>query len=598
MASRTKSFFEQDHSNKVYGSTDETSCERVSDIMKQPRQGQWYRGQNRPPLSDINTNIPRPKPPIPATEQAKSKLKTFQFVPGQLEAALQDENEHTTDANSAPSVHTETIEAVAAEAADVHIVPKAASAQDTISVGKPQLPHANTYPCTPGTRLPLEDLIGNFDDFSKSVIQAPPSPEERIGWIPNSSSNLLTPSRKRKRARSSSPSCPNTSSQRQDASTLLANDEKTTPETDPAADLWKRYAIGKVNEEAAKLPDLDQLMFQGSPRRLETPAKSSGLRRWASAGNDWPTSKSKRRRTQGIPSINVLQEQQSIGSGGKSKVATMVERLQESLASQKLAAPQDNPEIAVQAPSSSSPLPEVGGVLAVDGNPASSPLHEKQRPIEPPQESFQAPAEVHKSVTAVHDQTTKHGIAPRPVGDTYNDKGGSDTTGAIILAPLKLNSKAPLPAFRRPTIKRSTSGGRQYPQRAPVPAPVPVQPAHPAIAAGGGLDEFGDDFDFSAEDLDELMTRPPPVQPRPVHQHASLPQLPQHQLSEAKSRPNPHGQGALANQPIVIDEFDDDDDEFGCNDIDDATLAQVEFRATQAIRASLSRSSVQSGGSR
>lgn len=458
-------------------------------------------------------------------------------------------------------------------------------AKDKSEFNIPQLAHANTYPCTPGTRLPLKDLIGDFDDFTEVVAPAPPSPEEHIGWIPNSSSTLLTPSRKRKRARSSSPSCPNTSSQRQEASTFFgttaANGEKTTPQADPAGDLWKQYANGKASDDSVKVVDFDQLIFQASPKKLETPAKSAGLRRWASTGNDWPTSKTKRRRTAGKTTIDFLQEQQGVESAGKSRVAAMVERLEESLASQKLANPPPKPEITMQAPSSSSPLPEVGGDASMQDYPSASPLQDKT--------ALEQPTAHEASMQVMGPVAAAQGERPKP--RTRPDSAYNPVTGALVpthseslpSAPLQLQSKAPMPAYRRPKVNRTPSGGRQYPQRAP-PDPVP-----PPTTKALDSDEFGDDLELSAEDLEELMSQQPSLHQRTLHQIPAHPNPPPQQNLDPHLEEQTAKTNSRAVQPIVIDESDNDDDEFGCDDIDEAALMEVDTSATQAtsVRASL-----------
>jgi DNA replication ATP-dependent helicase Dna2 len=326
--------------------------------LLQPRPGNWHRNQSRTTLGDTTNVTAPPKPPVPATSQAKSKLKAFQFVAGQPSVS----RENTEGKENASSVgqpqqveRTAKLHNATSSSAPYHPSKTTPSMNMADATKTPQLCHANTFPSTPGARLSLEDLIGNVDDTKKPELREE-SPEEHIGWIPNSSSTQLTPNRKRKRARSSSPSCPNTSSQRAEASAFFAGSaEQRTPEADPAADLWQRYGISKGSGDALRLPDLNNLAFGGSPRPLETPVKGSGLRRWASTGNDWPSSKSKKRRSNANMKVDVWQNG-TAGSGGRSKVAAMVEKIQESLATQKHA----KPVLALSGdePPSSDPLPD------------------------------------------------------------------------------------------------------------------------------------------------------------------------------------------------------------------------------------------------
>ena len=570
--------------------------EYVSDKMEQPRPGQWHRPYQQIPLAETANNIVQCKPPIPATSQAKSKLKAFQFEDGVLG---RDQSSHVGIENtceaSAIEVHNNSApdDAMSADRREL-----CTTDADERPMSAYEFQHVPTFPCTPGTRLPLEDLIGNFEENAKKDSHNDRSPEEHIGWIPNSSSALLTPNRKRKRAKSSSPSCPNTSSQRNEASAFFQGSavegEKNTPEADPAADLWQRYATGKRADGDSKAPEVAQLMFQISPRAFETPAaKNAGLRRWASTGNDWPSSKSKGRRTTGKTSIALIQEEQSTDAAGKSKVATMVDRLQESLATQKLTNPFPKPTVRIEGPSSSSPLPEVTTTDCPGGGPSASPL-EAKRPVFP-----------RNKVKQEEPRTNAHSIAnPGRNAIAQNDdpqlnfKRDNDkillAPDSLMSAPLQLQSKAPLPAYKRPSINRTSSVNEQQNHPASVQPPAPV-------TLGTELDEFGDDLNLSAEDLEELMTQPPPLHKRPLHQIPPHPNPPPQQnllLEQQQSTEHIDRAAGRADQPICVDEFDDDDDEFGCNDIDEASLAQAEFSATQAFRASLSNSNVSNVGSR
>ncbi|KAF2765394.1 hypothetical protein EJ03DRAFT_331015 [Teratosphaeria nubilosa] len=96
----------------------------------------------------------------------------------------------------------------------------AASAEPTIKDSL-QLPHASSFPCTPGARLSLENLNGNFDENANADLLREASPRDHVGWIPNSPSTRLSPDRKRKRQARTLPP-PTASSQRQEPSAFLA----------------------------------------------------------------------------------------------------------------------------------------------------------------------------------------------------------------------------------------------------------------------------------------------------------------------------------------------------------------------------------------
>ncbi|USW46949.1 Putative PD-(D/E)XK endonuclease-like domain superfamily, DNA replication factor Dna2 [Septoria linicola] len=480
MATRTKGFFEQEHGK---------------------RSSHWNRPQhNRAPLGDAPANIPT-KPAIPATTEAKTKLKAFSFT---AEAAEEPELEESVEREQSENA-----------------APTRTSSSDT-----PPLPQSNTFPCTPGARLSLEDLIGDCDEVKKQE-EVTQSPEEQIGWIPNSSSELLTPNRrKRKRAKSSSPSCPGTSSQAAGGSTQKGQQSvgKTPAAADPAADLWQRYASNKQSGVVLKPPKISNLIFQGSPRPLETPVKGGGLRRWASTGNDWPSSKNKRQRTGGSrTSISVWQDQTAVESGGKSKVASMVKKLQETLATQRTEqARKETPNaLTSELPSSSSPLPETGDDL-MKPQTVTSPL-QARKPIPP---------------------------LPRPPTQTL-----------------------------RPTV----SGGIRFDssRQAGDPLNPGAAPTYALQTPIAEADEFDDgDFDLTVDDIDELCSQPPQTAIQKslydIPPHPDPPQAPKPFLTNAPGRP------AQQTEPITID----DDDEFGAEDIDDDSFAQAEFSATQAMQIS------------
>lgn len=549
------------------------------------------------PLAPIDSNIQHVKPPIPAGEKTKEKLKAFEFVPreenaeqnGDVEKKDGNETSDTLEGEDVQQVERgEIVQAGAPE----HSAIGQENDKDPAKV--PQLPHANTFPSTPSVRIPLEDLIGSFEESVQRPVQPQASPEERIGWIPNSSSTLLTPNRrKRRRARSSSPSCPHTSSQRHEDFGLLPGSAlqagKTTPDADPAAVLWKQYAADKAHggDSDGRLPIFDNLVFDASPRPLKTPAKSAGFRRWASTGNDWPTSRSKRRRTGSKSCIGLWHDAPIETTGLPSRVSAMVDRIQESLATQKLASSEVKPAVRVSAPSSSSPLPEFGAPPR-PRQLAESPSVNKQRPHLPPPERpvYRGPVQGRGPLSTARPlqaSILERDLVPREAAAAAPDNFRPPS--------LHLQSKAPLPAFKRPSITRtqSTEKTRIHPAqiaRAP--------PAAPPKAAASEFDEFGEDFDLSVEDLDEIMTGQPPLSERPLHQipaYAEPQPQPPHAAPATTSRQQAPASvaGAAAQQLIILNDNDfddDDDDEFGCNDMDEATLMQVEFRATQAYRAS------------
>jgi DNA replication ATP-dependent helicase Dna2 len=557
----------------------------------QPRPGNWHRNQNRTTLGDTTNVTAPPKPPVPATSQAKSKLKAFQFVAGQPNAARENTESKENGSATGSSRPVDRIIKLhdATSSSAPHNPTKTASAMNEADSTKtPQLCHANTFPSTPGARLSLEDLIGNVDD-TKIPEPREESPEDHIGWIPNSSSTQLTPNRKRKRARSSSPSCPNTSSQRAEASAFFAGGaEQQTPEADPAADLWQRYGISKGSGDALKQPDVNSLAFGGSPRPLETPVKASGLRRWASTGNDWPSSKSKKRRSNANMKVDVWQNG-TAGSGGRSKVAAMVEKIQESLATQKLA--KSAQALVGDEPPSSDPLPDTAS-KTTKPQLVASPLESKPNANNPQSNVNRrmAPPSARPHTGTRAQTLAVDGPDNNKKDETMRIVNAFSGQENVAPAPLHLQSKAPLPAFRRPSIRRTPSDNGPIQKSMPAPSVAPVHAHLPVLTED--LDEFGDDMDFSTEDLDELLSQP--LQKRSLHDipaHPNPPPQQQQQQKPQQQQPPPPQQQLTAQQSIaneLIDLADDDfdDDEFACDDLDETSFIQAELQATQAYRAS------------
>jgi len=289
-------------------------------------------------------------------------------------------------------------------------------------------------------------------------------------------------------------------------------------------------------------------------------------------------------------SINLWQDEQAVNSGGKSKVSVMVDKIQESLATQKLASSGSKPAILVGAPSSSSPLPDATAAQVRKAVPPPSPLQAKRSgdsgriTCPEPKGDLQrkdAPTRALPQVAPRHDTSP---VRPPSAPDSFKP------------SVLHLTSKAPLPAYKRPSITRAPSSEVQRIQHAPPPPP-------PAVLAD--VDDFGDDFELSAEDLDELMVvEPPPLHQRPIHHIPPHPNPPPQQPSVV-AQPQEHEHchdradaAGLPNQPIYINDANEDDDEFGCDDIDEASFAEAEMSATQAFRASLTQPRVSSVRSR
>ena len=225
-------------------------------------------------------------------------------------------------------------------------------------------------PSTPATRLPLADLLGQGNDTMKRPSHAVISPAEQIIWVPTASPGdvqpKVTPNRKRKRAKSSSPASSQTDTPNLplEANTARQTVAPRTPQADPAVDLWNRYAVNaNANESTgSKGRVLASLIRDASPKSSATAGSVGGLRRWASCGIEWPTSRSKRRKMKNVIAQRPPDDESYMGDAAKqSRVSELLERMKETLARPHEESP--------KGPSSSSPLPEIGGTTD-----ATSPL--------------------------------------------------------------------------------------------------------------------------------------------------------------------------------------------------------------------------------
>lgn len=209
-------------------------------------------------------------------------------------------------------------------------------------------------PSTPSTtRLPLADLVGNVDDSSRHAPNPVASPEEQLVWRGSQPTNTPLPRKNKKRARSSSPVAPSQEDNRFDS----VKKDMTTPQADPAMELWSRYTGNKGTPSAHKSVAFAHLINESSPRSAAAAGSVSGLRRWASCGVEFPASHKKRRRTHGVfqgekegaedvfasaPSSDTT----TSGHSAKPNIASMVQRMRECVS-------KSQPRMSSQLPSSS-----------------------------------------------------------------------------------------------------------------------------------------------------------------------------------------------------------------------------------------------------
>lgn len=432
-------------------------------------------------------------------------------------------------------------------------------------------------PSTPAMRLPLADLVGNAEEALRRHDEPKqPSPDEQVGWIANSSHPDLTPRQKRRRAQSSSPI---SSSQERASAIDFKNMQQSirTPRTisDPAANLWSRYASGRNGGDAdCALPSFAHLIEPSSPRSgPRTPGASvSGLRRWASCGMDFPASKTKRRRTHGVFRDGSQDQDASQSDKPKpvSRVGMLLERVQASLAQ-----PQ---HLKKDAPSSSSPLPDKGEFPDI---PIASPVrtsHPSRRPSQNErlsQRSFRS-VESHRNTEADVDEFG---------GDELDLD--MDQTIEVQRQPSRLPNSEPqrLGLIEAPQENRMASIIEDWEE------------------SGDEFDdEFGgDDLDISLEDMDNAVpifdTRSSSrnhtastsaAYSRSVSENQPdyIPGPVQERRTTAPEMSKPRSSMVPAQEQVQVDltgfSDDDDDDDFGGFDLDDEAFAQAEFSATQA----------------
>lgn len=430
-------------------------------------------------------------------------------------------------------------------------------------------PAKSCPPSTPAMRLPLADLIGNAEDAARRQPVKEQSPEEHIGWIPNSSNSALSPQRRRKRAVSSSP----LESSQNEASAHFASAHGTemhnlqqslkTPHADPAADLWSRYATGRNPDETPiglKLPSFAHLMNESSPRPLpKTPGGSvGGLRRWASCGVEWPTSRPKRRRTQGVfrdQQDDVFTDEQGESNGlsnKPSRVEMLLDKVEESLS-------KPASKLRIDGPSSSSPLPDKRGLERAMH---VSPLQQRQT-INAGKHDQQSQQEAHEA--AERNQ--------RSFSDDFDD-------GGIDLETFDVNE----------ALSQATTHDHQGRDRAVAAAQANddavlnySQPQLDTIAEDS--DEFGDDIDMTVEDLENVVSLFD-NRPNILQQTGILVADAGHEQPIAQEPSPPKRLADSAQAVDLADAFADlSEDEFGDSDIDEEQLAAAEMAATQAYQA-------------
>jgi hypothetical protein len=498
---RQKSFFEQDHSSKVRRNSFRDASVKSKSLLQSKPRWQGNRSFDKKPSTDEATSRPIPptKPPIQPSTETKSKLKSFEF-------ARHPDKENPLSPVKQPHIPSSPSKPV----------------QD-----KP-------LPSTPAMRLPLADLIGNAEDALRRPTPQEESPVEEIGWIANSSHPDLTPRQRRRRPQSSSPV---NSSQNDDSDlpdSKLPQSAFKTPRADPAAELWTRYATARNPDETPiekRIPSLAHLMNDSSPRSApRTPGGSvGGLRRWASCGLEFPSSRVKRRRVNGIFRDNSIPQDPSVAKP-LSRVGMLVEKVQESLAHKDI-------------PSSSSPLPDKGEFPSI------------HRPMSDHQKSQPTSARSSQQYSHQHEDTE------------FDDTDITLDTIAEMQQPSNLQNNSMTNTTIMNTIDEDEDEfGDDFGDDLD---DEEIENAVSFFESRPGTSNGRFDSQPNTCAIAQPSQQPPPI-----------------------SVPPPQQQQQPQTFDLTGFSDDDDDDEFGGSDLDEEQLVQAEMDATQALEASTSASSV------
>ncbi|CAO2650600.1 Nn.00g018920.m01.CDS01 [Neocucurbitaria sp. VM-36] len=481
---------------------------------------------------------------MPST-QTRTKLKAFKFIEGAP----------TVDAVREREAEKENLPAAVEKACKSKETPKASKVVKDVGSTKktPTLPTIATCPppSTPATtRLPLADLVGNVDDSSRHVPKAIVSPEEQLIWRGSQPVNTPLPRKNKKRARSSSPVAPSQEEHKFES----VKKDSTTPQADPAMELWSRYTSNKGTPSANKRVAFAHLINESSPRSATTTGSVNGLRRWASCGAEFPASNRKRRRTHGVfqgdkehtedvfaaaPSSDGM----TLGQPAKQNLASMVQRMRECVKSQ--------PRISSQLPSSSSPLPEAGDRQDLS---SGSPLQRRAR-----EQDMELPEALHDEHNLAEVGENMIDDEPRELlgsSDEFSDDDfDTEMVEALDISPIEPHA---------PTTSYVT-----IPTESVNPLPQPQPPEMDTVQEVESDDEFGmgDEDDFAA-DLEHVASL---YDTRDVASPCGS-QAPAAETEKVATSNVPAG---------VIDLIEDDSDEFG-EDIDVDEFAAAEVAATQA----------------
>jgi DNA replication ATP-dependent helicase Dna2 len=502
---------------------------------------------------------------MPST-QTRTKLKAFQFIEGAPAVETAKEREAEKENHSAALGKTSIKDGMARNLQAGRAVAKAGGTP------KPATSKTCPPPSTPAMkRLPLADLVGNIDDSSRHAPQPVVSPEEQLIWRGSQPMNTPLPRKTRKRARSSSPVAPSQEDHAYDA----VKKDLTTPQADPAMELWSRYTSNKGTPSANKSVAFAHLINESSPRSAVAASSVSGLRRWASCGHEFLASHRKRRRAHGVfqgetdRTEDVFATAPSsdgvvLGQPPKSNIASMVQRMKECVKSQ--------PRISSQLPSSSSPLPATGERhVESSGSPLQRRAQEHGAEISG---TMRGHNDVVEDDTHMEEQEAEKSFGS---SDDFGDDDFDEMVDSLDVQSQTVEPSAP-PIQQTSYVTIPTEPIR------PLPQPQLQATTQVDANAADSDDEFGmdEDEDGFAADLEQVASL---YDTRPV---VSPSQKTAGDAMDTKS--HTATRMSAPTTPIIDLVEDDDDDEFG-DEIDVDVFAAAEVAATQPSANTVRRTS-------
>ncbi|KAI9719864.1 MAG: Tripartite DNA replication factor [Chrysothrix sp. TS-e1954] len=486
--------------------------------------------------------------PVLGRTNGNPQVKAFQFIEGRPSAR---KNQDGDDNNDKENIGDQ-ISFGAGETKDSE--PNARP--ENVSLACHTSSQTVVFPSTPGTRMPLADLVGDTDENRPTKITVEESPEDQISWhtvrSPGGSQVMKTPARRsQKRARSSSPP-PSTAKrakmEKESLDMKALRQSLKTPQTDPAAELWHRYATGTAKDTPLPLHNVAfaKLIESSSPYTgSDNLGNVSGLRRWTSCGVEWPTSKAKRQKTRQETIREQVEDvfadpvtvsgEDAVDRTKTSHFGSLLERIQESL----LKSPEKNAsEPEAKAPSSSSPLP-VDGAEKIDRE-AISPCRASDL----------------RTKIGKENSSQKDGLADDAELSSSSTFGGED-----LCSDMLKEAAAPHNSSQSGALALETSAIEVVSESKPRQAVVEE------VILNDEQEEFGPDLDFSEEDFEQIVASRPQSTANPAASTGKVEQMPT------------SGRALVLTTGPCSDDFDD-------GDVDEETLAALEAQATQTQRVS------------